>query len=70
MTGNRFAVSAAVVVLLIWSPIVEAQYLQTAEVTPAVVEEAKSIIAYAVDRGSQVELLAQRIELNSEVNRR
>ena len=32
----------------------EAQYRETAEITPAVVEEAKPIVSNAVDRGGQV----------------
>jgi len=32
----------------------EAQYCETAEITPAVVEEAKPIVSDAVNRGGQV----------------
>jgi len=49
--------------------IMKAQYCKrAAEVTPAVVEEAKPIITYAINRGGQVELLTQRVELNMKVD--
>ena len=49
--------------------IMKAQYCKrAAEVTPAVVEEVKPIISYAINRGGQVELLTQRIKLNSKVD--
>ena len=50
ITGNRIAGSAAVVDDQVPLVVMEAQYCQTAEITPAVVEEAKPIVANAVDR--------------------
>ena len=42
------------VVYLVPRIVMEAQYSETAEITPAVVEEAKPIVSNAVDRGGQV----------------
>ena len=48
--------------------IIKAQDLEPAEITPAVVEITKPIIDYAIDRCTQVQLVAQGVKLNSEVN--
>jgi hypothetical protein len=57
------------VVNLIPRVVMKAQYRETAEIAPAVVEEAKPIVSDTVNRGGQVELLTQRVELNSKVDR-
>ena len=49
--------------------IMNAQYDdRAAEVTPAVMEKVKPIISYTLNRGGQVELLTQCIELNLKVD--
>ena len=48
--------------------IMEAQDLEPAEITPVVVEVPKPIVDYAIDRCAQVQLVAQGVELNSEVD--
>jgi hypothetical protein len=50
--------------------IVEAQYCQTAKITPAVLEKSEPIIPHTVNRSCQVELLTQCIKLYSEVSGR
>ncbi len=42
------------VVYLVPRIVMEAQYCETAEITPAVMEETKPIVSNAVDRGGQV----------------
>jgi hypothetical protein len=48
--------------------VVETQDSQQVEITPSVIKIPEPIVDYAVDRGTQVQLVPEGIELNAEVN--